>query len=470
MALLYYAGGKFSFAFFYQDKIVTLTAFLPEGLALAAVLIYGPRILPGIFLGQFALALDSGLHLSASLGVALVNSAEALLAYLLAERWKLDIHLRRLKDILILIGMILFILQPFSALLGNGVLYLTGESSNRYFHLDLFYWWFGNSVGQLLLTPLLLMIYTLRPRPKVLEIFLVAGVAAGLNFVLQTAMGIESPALLLLIILPLLLGLSAVNLPYALTAALAFNLSSLILIHYGRGVFAGASGLGNTLFDLDLFIFSTTILILIFGTVFRERQEAVRELQIAYFDPLTGTLDRRHLETKITQCFQDMQIHQTLFALCYLDLDHFKSINDTYGHAIGDLVLKEVTHRIKHNLREYDELIRLGGDEFILLITRLQHIDQLHKVLDRILKALSKPFYIKGFRCIVTASIGAVFVTPEIHNTDELLNIADMAMYQAKKEGRNRYFIAQISSGESNGPSPSPAAMQLPGSEVSKQS
>jgi integral membrane sensor domain MASE1 len=197
LALLYFLGGKFSFSFFYQDKIVTLTAFLPEGFALAAVLIYGPRILPGIVLGQFALALDAGLQLIPALGVALVNGIEALLAAFLARYLHFDIQLRRVRDILILTVLIFFVLQPFSSLLGNGVLYLAHETHNHYFHADLFYWWFGNSMGQILLTPLLLTLYTWHPRPNYLLLGLIATATVLLNYLLQILLGVHNLCLLI---------------------------------------------------------------------------------------------------------------------------------------------------------------------------------------------------------------------------------------------------------------------------------
>ena len=443
LALFYFLTGKLSFAIFYQAKIVTLTAFLPEGLALAAVLIYGPRIIPGIFLGQLLLALDAGLHLLPSLGVSLVNSAEAALAFFVARKLRIDIRLRSVRDILLLVGMILFVLQPFSSLLGNGVLYLTQETDNAFFRSNLFYWWFGNTMGQLLLTPLLLFLRTDYRRIRIPLLLLIVIAAALLNYLLQVTLGMHSLALLMLVTLPLLIQLSTVNLSYALSGGVALALSSLVMVHYHLGIFVHEKDLSCNLINLNFCILSVLLLVLIIGTLFREKEEALAELKMAHCDPLTGLLNRNHLETQLQHSLELVTREQTISALCYIDLDHFKAINDSYGHAVGDLVLQETAYRIRHHLRPDDVLLRLGGDEFLLILNHIRRMEEMEEILQGILQTIARPIYAEGHVCSVTASIGVVLIPRKGLRLDRLLRQADMTMYQAKEKGKNCYLIAE---------------------------
>ena len=453
LALLYFLTGKLSFAVFYQAKIVTLTAFLPEGVALAAVLIYGPRVIPGIFLGQLLLALDAGLDTLPALGVSLVNSAEAGLAFFLARKLRIDIRLRNVRDILLLVGMILFVLQPFSSLLGNGVLYLTQETDNAFFRSNLFYWWFGNTMGQLLLTPLLLFLRTDYHRIRIPVLILIVIAAALLNYLLQVRIGIHSLPLLMLVTLPLLIQLSTLNLSYALSGGVALALSSLVLVHYQQGIFVHEKDLSCNLINLNFFILSVLLLVLIIGTLFREKEEALAELKMAHCDPLTGLLNRNHLETQLQHSLELVNREHTISALCYIDLDHFKAINDSYGHAVGDLVLRETAYRIRHRLRPGDVLLRQGGDEFLLILNHIRRAEEMEEILKEILRSIARPIYAEGHVCSVTASIGVVLIPRKNLHLDRLLRQADMTMYQAKEKGKNCYLIAEpLPSGQEDRP------------------
>jgi len=139
MALLYYGTGVLSLMMLQKDAIITVSAFVPEGFALAAVLIYGRSILPGIFLGQFLLAFSSGLPLVAALGISLVNTTEAGIALWIFRRFQLNRHFSHIRDLFGLLLMIIFFLQPFSALLGNMVLYFFGTADHSTFWQNSFF-------------------------------------------------------------------------------------------------------------------------------------------------------------------------------------------------------------------------------------------------------------------------------------------------------------------------------------------
>lgn len=163
--------------------------------------------------------------------------------------------------------------------------------------------------------------------------------------------------------------------------------------------------------------------------------------QIAHYDLLTGIPNRRLLQDRLRQALARARRSELQVAVCYLDLDGFKPINDKYGHAIGDLVLIEITQRIQAVMREVDTLARLGGDEFVLLVTELSRLEEIAKVLERVLRTVSDPITINGERMNVTVSIGVTFFPEHGIDPDTLLHCADQAMYKAKREGRNRYVF-----------------------------
>nr|WP_228384499.1 EAL domain-containing protein [Rhodocyclus gracilis] len=163
--------------------------------------------------------------------------------------------------------------------------------------------------------------------------------------------------------------------------------------------------------------------------------------RIAHYDTLTGVPNRRLLADRLGQAIARAHRSERPVAVCYLDLDGFKPVNDTHGHGAGDRLLIEITARLKGLLRADDTLARLGGDEFVLLITDLPGSEECHAVLNRVLAAVSAPVAIDGAMISVSASIGVTLSPPDVDDADTLLRHADQAMYRAKEAGKNRFFV-----------------------------
>jgi diguanylate cyclase (GGDEF)-like protein/PAS domain S-box-containing protein len=164
--------------------------------------------------------------------------------------------------------------------------------------------------------------------------------------------------------------------------------------------------------------------------------------RIAHYDALTGVPNRRLFADRLNQAISHTKRGEKSLAVCYLDLDGFKPVNDQYGHAIGDELLVEVTSRLSDVLRAEDTLARLGGDEFVLLFTDLAHPEEIHVILDRVLAVVSAPILIKDTPSIsVSASIGVTLYPEDNTDADVLLRHADQAMYFAKEAGKNRYHF-----------------------------
>ncbi len=163
--------------------------------------------------------------------------------------------------------------------------------------------------------------------------------------------------------------------------------------------------------------------------------------QIAHYDPLTGIPNRRLLADRLSQGILHARRVGNSLAVCYLDLDGFKPINDQHGHAVGDLFLIEMANRLKQELRGEDTLARLGGDEFVIILTNVTDPNEIHVVLDRVLNAVNAVAHIEGLTISTTASIGVTLFPDDNADPDTLLRHADQAMYLAKDAGKNRYQI-----------------------------
>ncbi len=183
-----------------------------------------------------------------------------------------------------------------------------------------------------------------------------------------------------------------------------------------------------------------------------DRKQAEDEAyQLAFFDPLTGLPNRRLLHDRLQQSMAASARSGKYRALLYLDLDHFKTLNDTHGHGLGDRLLVEMAQRLRTCVREGDTVARLGGDEFVLLVQQLDEdletaVAQAGKIGDKVVAQLSRPCALGTVEYQGSASVGVSMFLGHALGTDELLKRADLAMYQAKDAGRNtvRFFDPAI--------------------------
>lgn len=170
--------------------------------------------------------------------------------------------------------------------------------------------------------------------------------------------------------------------------------------------------------------------------------------ELAFTDTLTGLPNRVLLAERIKQAITFSNRHHLQFALLFLDLDHFKQINDSLGHPFGDKVLLEVTQRLQHCVRQVDTAARLGGDEFVLLLHEADAAGA-EICARRVLEELQAPFAIDGLQFTVTASIGIALYPTDGNCMDDLIKNADSAMYHVKERGRSdfRFYQRQMNIG-----------------------
>lgn len=178
--------------------------------------------------------------------------------------------------------------------------------------------------------------------------------------------------------------------------------------------------------------------IAVFRDITDKKQQESEIRNLAYYDSLTGCGNRRLLEQDIELLTKENSDNR--FVLLFIDLDHFKLVNDVHGHDIGDTLIKAATKRFGNIIRQKDKIYRIGGDEFLILLhgVELQHAQV---KADKLIRAASTPFYIKQHQLNISASIGIASFPENGSNFIELLKHADSALYHAKDEGRQRYVL-----------------------------
>lgn len=160
---------------------------------------------------------------------------------------------------------------------------------------------------------------------------------------------------------------------------------------------------------------------------------------LAFYDPLTGLANRRLFRNRLEKSVKSVLRSGSSMALMFLDMDQFKRVNDTLGHDAGDILLKEVAHRLSHTVRENDTVSRIGGDEFTILLTDVHHTSDVLVVAEKLLHAMAKPIRIKGQDIVTTVSIGITMTPEDSTDANTLMKNADLAMYRAKELGRNNF-------------------------------
>ncbi|MBA3024151.1 MAG: diguanylate cyclase [Sideroxydans sp.] len=165
---------------------------------------------------------------------------------------------------------------------------------------------------------------------------------------------------------------------------------------------------------------------------------------LALNDPLTGLANRRLLADRMSMAIVHARRNKSAMAVVYLDLDGFKQINDTLGHGAGDVLLKMVAGRLVATVREEDTVARLGGDEFIIALWHISGTDYAATVALKVIKAVShKPYDIEGHTVSITTSAGVGIYPVHGEDADTLMKSADLALYEAKRAGKNVYRISE---------------------------
>jgi diguanylate cyclase (GGDEF)-like protein len=177
--------------------------------------------------------------------------------------------------------------------------------------------------------------------------------------------------------------------------------------------------------------------------LYKQLEQSNRALEsMALHDALTGLPNRRLLMDRLSSAIAHARRNKSAMAVMYLDLDGFKQINDTFGHAAGDTLLSMVAARLVAAVRQEDTVARLGGDEFMIVLWELLHADGVAKLVSKVIQAVSQPYSIQD-RCVsMTVSVGVGIYPLHGEEVETLMKSADQALYEAKRTGKNDYRIA----------------------------
>jgi diguanylate cyclase (GGDEF)-like protein len=176
---------------------------------------------------------------------------------------------------------------------------------------------------------------------------------------------------------------------------------------------------------------------LVVAYIWKSFRYAGRLNELARTDPLTGLANRRAFEDRLRAAFASSRRNGSLFAVHFVDLDSFKDVNDTLGHAAGDLLLRAVVMRLKKLVRQTDLVARFGGDEFAFLQADANDSVSTAALAQKTVDALAAPFMIEGNEVFVTASIGVASYSPDVPSFEAMMIQADLALYRAKDDGEN---------------------------------
>ncbi|MCG7942008.1 MAG: diguanylate cyclase [Candidatus Thiodiazotropha taylori] len=178
-----------------------------------------------------------------------------------------------------------------------------------------------------------------------------------------------------------------------------------------------------------------------------ERKAAAMEIQrLATHDALTGLAGLRLAEDRIEMAIAEARREKCKMAVLFIDLDGFKTINDQYGHDAGDALLKEVAARLNSNVREVDTVARMGGDEFLIVLTSIRTLSDIKRVSEQVVLSVRRPYPYEGQMLEVSISVGVALYPDHGETRETLVRVADRAMYDVKRESKNNYRVAQTES------------------------
>lgn len=431
-----------------------------SGVALAALVLFGRRLWPGILLGAF-IANWIDLDWPTALTIGVGNTLEAVLAVWLLNRFDtFHSSLERVRDV---IKLALFA-APIACLVGAAVgvaaLTMTGHLPGEQLWQVGWNWWLGDVIGFLLFAPPIMVGWHAWRSGKYSAPAVEMGAVLALMLILTSLpiAGLDIP--------PGLNGGHYLLFVFVIWAALRLGLLATTLITLCAAVLAIAPTLINNgalvdyvayplLVNLQIMLIMIALSGLLVAAAIAERKLTEWRLdQLARFDPLTGLANRAAFQEYLDRVTAHAQRHGGNVALLYLDLDHFKNINDTLGHQAGDELLRIVAARIKAGVRNEDYVARLGGDEFTVLVVGNQAARAAASVAQKILETLNEPINLLGRDYIMSASIGISALrgsvtttggTTVLDDAQELMRQADTAMYRAKRQyGGFLYFNSSM--------------------------
>lgn len=419
----------------------------PTGFALFVLLVFGLRYWPWISIGAFAINVSTDIPVLAAAGIAVGNTLEAVAGMYLLKINGFNNHLSRVRDVLLLVFLAAAISTLISASIGAFSLAIFGVISWDIFTKAWTTWWMGDAMGNLVIAPLLLswwykdrIVFTHKSIFEAVFLFISLGFLTQFIFGAQYGLWDNEPPVSFMTFPFLIWASLRFGMRGATSSVLIIGVVLLVNIMLQQGPFSR----GSTFESLTLLWLYTNFLAItsmVLASSISEQSCAETNMRyLALHDHLTGLPNRMALNDRIEQFINSADRHNQSFALLYIDLDRFKTINDSLGHSSGDELLKTIGQRLLGCLRKDDVVSRIGGDEFVILINEVQRPEQLYKVLNKLIDSINVPVKVKGLELHTSLSIGISLYPNDGQDAETLLKHADIAMYRAKGMGRNTYL------------------------------
>ena len=273
LGILYFTTGKLSLTLLSGNEIVNIGIFMPEGISLAFALYYGKKLLPGIFFGQLFLAYSTSIALLPSIEISAINTIEAVLAIYLFGKFKLSKDLKNYRDIIGLFGIIIFLIQPFSAVSSNAILYFHHQIADSDVLYSTFSWWFGNIMGQLLMTPFLLLLFKDYQKSNLLEYLLYGALFGGTLYLLEIVVNLDNATLMLTYsITGIILIIVSKNILYGTYFSFIAALVASYSLYLGSSSVYSAGSLSDNIINYNLYILAHIVITWVLGVLFEERK------------------------------------------------------------------------------------------------------------------------------------------------------------------------------------------------------
>ena len=377
---IYFSTAKLGLSFDAVSRFATLV-WLPSGIAVATLLLFGYRLWPGILMGAFLVNLFNGAPLFVAVGIG--NTLEALVGTYLLKRQGFRSSLDHLRDVLLLVLLAMPLSALISATIGVSSLLLGRVIAFSAYYPTWRAWWIGDMISILILTPFLL-IWSEWPHANIsakriaeIALLTVFVLAVGLIAFLGLLHTDQRTYPLTYLVFPPLIW-AALRFGPRGALSVIFALSILAIVGTMQGVASFSPGrLSESLLLLQSFMGIIAVTTIILAAVMAERRELEqrkqeRMLALATIDPVTELPNHRALLARLDQELERARRYDRACSLLFLDLDHFKALNDGYSHAAGDAVLGEFASLILAQLQPMDTVGRWGGEEFVAILPELQ--------------------------------------------------------------------------------------------------
>ena len=439
IALFYYLGAKVGLRFAYVHTSVT-TVWPPAGIALAAFVLYGYRVWPAVFVAALLANLTTTSVLFSSVGIAIGNTLEGLAGAYLVNRFARGGRVfDRVRDILRFFLLAALVSTIVSATIGVVSLALAGQLVWDDAPRVWLTWWLGDAVGDIVVAPALILWIGVRPAPRwnrqrLIEGLLAALATIAIAFALFGGVFPSRHYPLTVVVWPLIIWVTFRFGPReTATAILLLSMIAIARTLGGYGPFARLSP-AESLTLLQVWAGFTALTSLVLAAVVAAQKDIEgtwRELAVT--DPLTGLANHRQLVQALEAEIRRSRRTAQPLAVVLLDLDGLKQINDRHGHLAGSLAIRRVAEALLGSCRGTDTAARFGGDEFALVLPETGEAAAWHVargVVDRLANDVEKPN--------LSISVGVAVYPGHGETVEELLNAADVALYETKERRKSK--------------------------------